>query len=360
MLYGPKKGRLLTFPYQLTPRGKFLLVITLALFLAAINTGNNLLYLLVSLLISSYLLSLPLSRAVLRGVRVWVKTPPDMWAGERFFFNLKVTNEKQHLSTQPLFLRWGGDFQLTTTPVIPDIPPGQSVSFKVEHSFDRRGCYHLSYVEARSFYPFGLLARIERLDTPLEMIVYPAIERKGVLPAGQSRGEGLLESRMKGWGHSLHSLREYLPGDEVRFLHWKASAKLSRLMVKEFAREDERRVSLIWNTSPGKKEEKGVDIEFEKCVSMIASLAWHFVAEDYSVQLLTPQGDISPGFGINHLFRILKFLAVVQPSAEVGDSWQRLLFSRRELFGELCFWISAKGMTASPFPRGKVMVLSPE
>jgi len=357
----PKKGwRSTFFPYQLTPRGKFLLVITLALLLAAVNTGNNLLYLLVSLFISSYLLSFPLSRAVSRGVRVKVKIPPDLWAGERFFITLKMINDKRHLSTPPLFLHWGGDFQPTTTPFIPDIPPGESISLKVEHCFDQRGSYQLSYIEMRAFYPFGLMARMERLDAALEMLVYPAIEQKGGVAPGKSRGEGILESRMKGWGHSLHSLREYVPGDDVRFLHWKASAKLSRLMVKEFAREDERRVSLILDTSPGKRKEKGVDIEFEKCVKLAASLAWHFIAEDYSVQLLTPQRDISAGFGIPHLFRILRFLAVVQPSADAKEGWQRQLLSCGELSGGLCFWILTKGMAGSPFLRGKVMVLSPE
>lgn len=355
----PKKGWLFTFPYYLTSRGKFLLIITLALFLAAINTGNNLLYLLVSLLISSYLLSLPLSRAVLRRIRVKVKIPPDIWAGERFFINLKIINKKKHLSTQALFLHWSGDFQLTTTPFIPDIPPGKSVSLKVEHYFERRGSYNLSYIEVVGFYPFGLMARGERLNTPMEIVVYPAIEQKGRFAPGESRGEGLLESRMKGWGHSLHSLREYLPGDEVRFLHWKASAKLSKLMVKEFAREDERRVSLILDTSASETEVKGVDIEFEKCVSLAASLAWHFITEDYSVQLVTPQEYIPPGFGIPHLFRILKFLALVQPSAEAGEGWQRPILSQSELTGGLCFWISTKGTTAPPFPQGKVMVFPP-
>jgi len=351
----PKNESLSHFPYQLTPRGKFLLGITLALFLAAINTGNNLLYLIVSLLISSYLLSLPLSRAVLRGIRVSVKLPSDIWAGEKFLITLKIINENRHLSSQPFFLHWRGDFQLTAIPFIPDIPPGESVSLKVEHSFDRRGSYHLSYTEGRGFYPFGLMARRERLVTLMEIVVYPPIERLRELAAGKSLEEGLMESVMKGWGHSLHSLREYLPGDEVRFLHWKASAKLSRLMVKEFAREDEQRVSLILDTSPGDRKEEGVDIEFEKCVSLAASLAWHFITKNYSVQLLSLRGDIPPEFGMPQLFRILKFLALVQPSAEAEDSWQRLLLSRGELSRELCFWISTRGTATSPFPRGQVV-----
>ena len=350
-----KNGLFSFFPYQLTPRGKFLLGMTLALFLAAVNTGNNLLYLMVSLLISSYLLSLPLSRAVLRGIRVDVKLPSDIWAGERFFITLKIINNNRHLSSQPIFLRWCGDFQLVAIPFIPDIPPGESVSLKVEHAFDRRGCYHLSHIEIRGFYPFGLMARRERLVTPMEMVVYPPIERLTERAVGKSLEEGLMESMMKGWGHSLHSLREYLPGDEVRFLHWKASAKLSRLMVKEFAREDERRVALILDTSPGDREENGVDIEFEKCVSLAASLAWHFITKNYSVQLLSPREDIPSGFGIPHLFGILKFLALVQPSAEAGDGWRKILLSRGELSRGLCFWISTRGTATSPFPRGQVV-----
>ncbi len=354
-----KNGLFSFFPYQLTPRGKFLLGMTLALFLAAVNTGNNLLYLLVSLLISSYLLSLPLSRAVLRGIRVDVKLPSHIWAGERFFITLKIINTNRYLSSQPIFLRWCGDVQLNAIPIIPDIPPGESVSLKVEHAFDRRGCYHLSHIEIGGFYPFGLMARRERLVTPIEMVVYPPIERLGELAESKGLEEGLIESMMKGWGHSLHSLREYLPGDEVRFLHWKASAKLSRLMVKEFAREDERRVTLILDISPGDREENGIDIEFEKCVGLAASLAWHFITKNYSAQLLSPRGDIPSGFGMPHLFRILKFLALVQPSAEIGDNRKRQLLSRGELSRGLCFWISTSGTATSPFPRGTMVAFPP-
>ena len=54
-----------------------------------------------------------------------------------------------------------------------------------------------------------------------------------------------MASHFRGRGHELHSLRSYLHTDSARFVDWKVSAKAGRLMVREFAREDERRVMLV-------------------------------------------------------------------------------------------------------------------
>jgi uncharacterized protein (DUF58 family) len=56
---------------------------------------------------------------------------------------------------------------------------------------------------------------------------------------------GEMASHFRGRGHELHSLRNYLHTDSARFVDWKVTAKAGRLMVREFAREDERRVMLV-------------------------------------------------------------------------------------------------------------------
>src|SRR5580698_1306665 len=90
-----------------------------------------------------------------------------------------------------------------------------------------------------------------------------------------------MSSQFRGRGHELHSLRSYMPTDSARFVDWKVTAKTGHLMVREFAREDERRVMLVFDPFVGPSsrdsEKQAAEAErFERAVSMAACIAWHF------------------------------------------------------------------------------------
>jgi uncharacterized protein (DUF58 family) len=187
-------------------------------------------------------------------------------------------------------------------------------------SFPRRGVYRQEAFRIVTRFPFGFLQKSRHVNLKTEALVYPSVgpseEYLEVLPGIQ----GALESLAKGRGQELYALRDYIPTDSARHVHWKASARYGSLMVREFAREDDCRVLLVLD--PHLSAEQAVGLQpgisgsnerFERAVSICASLAWHFYENNSLLQFrgatmetaLAPAGDI--------IFAILRYLALEQP-----------------------------------------------
>ena len=109
-----------------------------------------------------------------------------------------------------------------------------------------------------------------------EMLVYPRIETTGEMLEVLPLVRGEWESFVRGRGSDLYRIREYLPDDSARHVDWKATAKSGSLKVREFAREDERKLAIVFdNPAAGTISEEN----YERAVDMTASLAWHFSRE---------------------------------------------------------------------------------
>src|SRR5262249_14216409 len=136
-------------------------------------------------------------------------------------------------------------------------------------------------------FPFAFLTKTRRMALAQEVVVYPHLtdpeEVVQLLPVLS----GKLEAYQRGRGSDLYRIREYLPEDSGRFVDWKATAKSQSLKVREFSREDERRLRLVFdNPAPG-----AVSIsDYERMVSLAASLAFRlsqtsvylsFVSQEY-------------------------------------------------------------------------------
>jgi len=134
--------------------------------------------------------------------------------------------------------------------------------------------------------------------------------------------EGSLESYSKGRGQDLHALREYLPTDSARHVHWKASARMGSLMVREFAREDDRRVLLVLDPYIGGSAREGaepVEERFERAVSLCAGVAWHFYERNAMLEFRGAGIETRLAPADENIFAILRYLAVAQaerPGAE--------------------------------------------
>jgi uncharacterized protein (DUF58 family) len=118
---------------------------------------------------------------------------------------------------------------------------------------------------------------------------------------------GEWESFVRGRGSDLHLIREYMPEDSARHVDWKATAKSGSLKVREFTREDERRLRIVFdNPAVGAVSEAA----YERGVNLAASLAWHFAEEDAEVSfVVSGQGrDVE-------LREFLARLAVIAPRA---------------------------------------------
>ena len=129
------------------------------------------------------------------------------------------------------------------------MPKQQTVQQRVDLIFPRRGVYRQDALGLQTRFPFGFLEKTRRVDSRMEAVVYPAVEPTEEFHEILPLVTGELESFLRGQGHDLYSIRDYQTSDSARHVDWKASAKTGMLQVREFAREDERRVLLVFDPS---------------------------------------------------------------------------------------------------------------
>lgn len=318
--------------YRLKREGIIYLCAVAILILAAVNTGNNLLFMILACSLAGILISGVLSRMVLSGVELKFDLPEHIFAEQPVLAEIELRNEKQ---IWPSFsLRVVGEnkknqAQILTTPVFfPYVPRLGSARQKVELRFARRGVYRQDAFSIRTRFPFGFFEKMRRVGSDVEIMVYPRIEPADQVCEVLPLLSGEMASYFRGRGHELHSLRKYLPTDNARFVDWKTSAKTGQLMVREFAREDERRVMLVLDPFVGPpRAELGQLAEaehterFERAVSLAASIAWHFHEVNSVIQFRTDQFATPMAPAGEIIYDALRALARIEPntSATGGD-----------------------------------------
>jgi uncharacterized protein (DUF58 family) len=316
--------------YKLTREGTIYLAGVLVIALAAVNTGNNLLFLVVASLLAGIIVSGVASHVVLSGVALKLELPEHVFAAQPIQAVVELRNEKQTLPSFSLRVvgeQGKGRAQILPQPVyFPYIPRRQSIHQKVELVFPRRGVYRQDAFGIRTKFPFGFLQKTRRVDSKMEVVVYPRVEPTEEFYEAQPLVSGELESSSRGRGHDLYSIRDYLPTDSARFVDWKASAKSGALLVREFTREDERRVMLVLDPFLHSRSDRGdrlnaatAEEKFERAVTFCACLAWHFYEID-SVMEFRSAGVIVPMAPAGEIiYDVLRHLAFVQPQPPEAD-----------------------------------------
>ncbi|HEX8043257.1 DUF58 domain-containing protein [Candidatus Deferrimicrobium sp.] len=213
--------------------GRAFLLVTLGIGVAAVNTGNNLLFLALSLNLSLILLSGVLSEATLRHVTLKVRLASEAFAGEEAFLSVTCSAEAKRFPGISLvaILRAGNDH---VTVRFPDIAPGSSVTRVVPFRPTRRGELDVIDASVSTRFPFSLFEKSVELAVPAVVIVYPRpsppAARSEDLPIKAQSGRPFLSGRV---GAFPRGVREHFPSDPVRDIHWKMTARTGRWMVKE-------------------------------------------------------------------------------------------------------------------------------
>lgn len=310
--------------YRLTREGVIYLAAVFVVVLAAVNTGNNLLFMILACLLAGILISGILSRAVLTGLELNIELPEHVFAEQPILANIEVRNDKSmtpSFSLRVVGAAEKGPSQILTRPVyFPYIPHQSSARQSVELLFPRRGVYRQNAFGIRTKFPFGFLEKTRRVDSPMELVVYPHIEPTDEFYEILPLLSGEIESMHRGRGHDLHSIRDYLPTDSARFVDWKASAKSGALKIREFAREDERRLILALDPALGaassEEEMEEQNEQFERAVSLAACIAWHFFEARAAMQFCTPRMSTPMTTAADIIYDMLRELAYIEPDRE--------------------------------------------
>jgi uncharacterized protein (DUF58 family) len=268
MIRPPKGHR--TLP---TKSGAMLILISLGIGTAAFNTSHNILYLALSLLLSSLLLSGVMSWLNFKGCRWRIRTEPHMRVEEPSPVMVEVENLKSWLPTYGLWFRLQA-MQAEERALIAQegrLEPGAHLELEWLFTPSKRGVEVVRLDGVVSKFPFGFLQKSITDSFTREVLVWPSrIDYQfehGLLR--DTTRQGAWRSRA-GVGTELLKLRPYRPGDPPRQVHWKASARQGKLLVREMAEESEASFVLVvqassrlWKTGP----------QLEKLCAFAGSLA---------------------------------------------------------------------------------------
>ena len=298
--------------YHVTKEGWLYFCAMIIVVFAAVNTANNLLYMVLSALLAVLLLSGFLSALNFRFLKVTARVPTHCFAREPFPISVQVHNLKQLFPTFSLQLEpvEESTFRFSTF-YVPLVRGQKHTSDLGQAMLARRGRYVLQKIEVSSRYPFGFF--VKDLDFPVdgECICYPEIIPQEQINFSIIDIQGSNQRPERGFGHDLYMIRDYLPSDSARHVHWKASAKTSMLKTREYSAEESRRVILAFDRFGHPDEIE----KFEQLVSYTASLAYHFVHAGIELSLVSDDWESAKGNSQAILDSILQYLALVRISS---------------------------------------------
>lgn len=290
--------------------GALLIIGTLALGLATLNTGNNLLYLLLGGLLGAIALSGWLSERAIRSISLGRIPPRVARAGKPARFVYFVRNGARRLASFSLRIREHGHDE---TAFVPVVAARASAEAAVELVFARRGVYELGRVHLATTHPFGFFEKERDLILPGTIVVWPRTDRAVRHPrtgsasgVGAAAAGGPAPAAERG---QFRSLRPYRPGDDARDVHWRTSARLPAPVVREFERDRSRAHWIVLDTR------RAPDAAAEAAVESAAALAANAIARGEAVGLAAGGMRIEPSGGERQLEAVLDALARVNYGA---------------------------------------------
>ena len=328
----------LDLPFEPTSGGGVFLVIIIVVGFAAWNTGNNLLFLVFSLLCSTLFVGWVAARVSLRDLTVSARFPDHIFAGEEAPVIVTLRNPKRVLPSFSILVEARGPnnplgserprlrklYRKRLLAYFTYVPHRAAAEQRVEQLFPERGHVLINGFELSTRFPFGFFRRRRRLRARnVDIVVHPRPEVISddlhLLPMYAGR----LASVRRGAGQDLFSLRDYQAQDDLRHIDWKATARSRRLTVREFTSEDERRITIILDTRLGPGATEDLERRFERGVVQAASLLKHFIDERGEVRLVLGEEGGAFGAGTEHLYRCLRRLALVTPQSDHSESDRR-------------------------------------
>lgn len=326
-------GYLVNRQVKITLTGWIYLGLILFFGFASINTGNNLLYLILSVLISLLLASFLLSEMAITELIVSRRIPEAVYADEPFSIIYQAQNQRNFFPSAGItIIETINDNQVSAYFLI--LQPKTTYPGFAPITLKSRGRVKFNQLLIRTRFPFGFFEKTKKVKIPDELIILPKPLLKDLPFCSAPVKPGVFNYPQKGLGAELFGFRPYLPGDHPHWIDWKASAKSAQILVQETERESEQFLAIILNIplirpvpdSPAR----------EKLISQCFGLAKFYIEQGYKVRAQAPNSGVDFGAGLNHLKKIAYFLALFDDPKEnfpkeklspLNDSCQKILLT---------------------------------
>jgi uncharacterized protein (DUF58 family) len=212
-----------------TLAGVWFFLVLAGLLFGAVNTGNNLVYVVLAALLGVLIVNNVLAEWNLRALIVRRALPGELYANEPASGRLVLENPR----------RFGGAWRVEVEERdggrararFGRVAPGATVEEPATWTFPARGPAAFARIRIASRFPFGLILRWRDLDVPGEILVYPRPERGNAADGGMGVGEAAAVRASREGVGELVGMRAYAPGDPVRRIHWPSSARSPRPLV---------------------------------------------------------------------------------------------------------------------------------
>jgi uncharacterized protein (DUF58 family) len=302
---------------KFTREGKFFVGITLGVGFAAINTANNLLYLLLGMLLALIVVSGVMSELSLRDLTVVRRLPLRAQVGRAHLVEIEVFNHKSRIPSYAIEvedLRAGQPADKRC--FFLKISPRSAQVAAYRRTPARRGRdTHVGFRIATRF-PFGLFEKSREVRAEGELIIYPAIDVVRLPPAPVGRAPGTEQTIARGHGEEFVGLKAMRSGDDPRDVHWRKSAAAGHLVLRETARESRPDVTLTLDAVRPRGADDDWAAAFERRIRDVASRAVAHLKRGDRVTIL------ATGVGTTRADRtvgadpVLRYLALLEPASQ--------------------------------------------
>lgn len=302
---------------KFTREGKFFVGITLGVGFAAINTANNLLYLLLGMLLALIVVSGIMSELSLRDLTVVRRLPLRAQVARAHLVEIEVYNHKKHAPSYAIEvedLRAGQPadkrcFFLKISPQSAQVAAYRRTPL-------RRGRdVHVGFRIATRF-PFGLFEKSREVSAEGELIIYPAVDVVQLPAATSGRSPGGDSVVGRGHGDEFFGLKLMRPGEDPRDVHWRKSAAVGQLVMRERTRET--RPDITLTLDPMRPARAGDEwlATFERSIRDVASRAVAHLKRGDRVAVVTTTGGIARGDRTLGADPLLRYLALLEPATQ--------------------------------------------
>ena len=308
---------------RLTKIGTTYILATVVLAMAALNTGNNSLYIAVSVMLGSLLLSGMASKGGLRGIDVEIAAIDEAWAGRTVDGALRVRNRSRIWNVRDIVIT---SPDLEKPVFLPLLDRLSEVTVPAAFLFRRRGVAHLAALDSYTRYPFGFFLKKRRVRVASEVVVFPAVLSEAARARFKAITGEQTSSDRAGAGTEIHSFREFIRGDSLRHVYWKKSASLGRWIMKQTELDAGRVLQVVVDPY---KPRSVPDGDFEAMVSEATTLIYYAVGRGLDVTLSLPRVSLHAreSRGAGPLFHALALLEPIFEPVHQPLDREAILFS---------------------------------
>src|SRR3954454_21976785 len=300
---------------RLTRIGTAFVIFTVVIGFAAINTGNNSLYIGLSLMLGCLLLSGIASKGGLKQLTVNFDGVDEAWAMRPAHGRLRIRNRSRLWNVRDVIVT---SEELAAPLCVPIIKRGEEIVAHTMFSFRRRGLVQLTSIDLYTRYPFGFFLKKRRVKISGDVVVYPHLLDQDVARERFSpvEGDDQQPSSRPGPGSDVHSFREYARGDSLRHVAWKKSASLGRWIIKQTEADAGRAVHVVVDPY---KPRGASDDDFERMVSEAATFLDDVLRREIDVVMVLPRLELRARGG-ESARAVFRALALLDPVHEDGPT----------------------------------------